>query len=426
MTSWSTTANGLNAYYLSTSQSSSSGSCSIPASTSATFGIRVWKRSSTGNEVEITQGAPVAEVTRYSWEGIQSSTWLCPEIKLARNDSIVIRVYISPDGGDWKECRTFTTEQLENAEILNSTTWTVYYYTYRRQGSARFYYGTSTYNSRIENFNYTTRLFLQPGEIKFNITAIYIPSGEINFTGNSTHLDIYFEAYYSDGSLRDIGAVCFLNCDLGYEACSLAQAKNCSVLTPPGRSFACSILNPDYYFAQLNNVSCTFYDPENPDFTLGFDYLNSSFVPVNFSIWASNYSSLVGEEFNLPIYIKNSGLFRDSYKVEITSTSGIYIRTENFTTEELHGDVFDPHAWQQTGPEVKSYPIRIIVLDASSDLRVCVKAESQQMLSQGGMSKQVCMGIKSQLKSMPELNLLNIFLLALIASTFIFKIKRKI
>jgi hypothetical protein len=431
MTSWYGTVNGLSANYLSTSQSSSSQYCSVAATTNATFGIRVWKRSSTGSEVEITQGTPVATVTRSSGEGLQNSTWLCPETKLSRNDSIVVRVYISPDGGDWVECRNFTTEQLENVEILNSSQWSVYYYTYRRSwfwGSyARVYYGSPTYNSRIINFSYTTRVFLQPAEASFNITAIYIPKGEINITGNSTYLNIYFEAYYSDGSQRDIGAVCFLNCDLGYEACSSAGAQNCSVLIPPGRG-GCSILNPQYNFPlnTSNNVSCTFYDPMNRELTIGVGYLNSTFIPVKFSSWFSNYSSLVGEEFNLPVNVENSGLFSDTYRVQAWTNSPekVYINpaTQDFSIQ-LHGDAFDPHAWTQTGQETKQVYIRVVLLDASDEhSNLCVNVSSSV---EPTIYHSNCVTLRAKFKSVPELDLAQILLIMLLATIFIFKFKKK-
>jgi hypothetical protein len=176
-------------------------------------------------------------------------------------------------------------------------------------------------------------------------------------------------------------------------------------------------------------VSCRIYDPLYPDLTKG--YLNASFVPIEFSVWAlKNYSSLVGEEFNFPVNIKNSGLFSDSYNVTIwvpsSSNNQIIIRTENFTTSEIHGDAFDPHAWQQTGPETKDYQIKMVVLDANSNPQVCVNVSSQQMLTQGGMTKKVCMEIKSNSKSMPELGLIQVLFIMLTSTIFILKFKKKI
>lgn len=130
------------------------------------FGIRVWKRSSAGAETEITVGTPVASVYRNSaGQGIQSSTWNCPQTVLSSTDNVVIRLYygtmeegtvfwFSPAIGTWH------TEQL-NATVLNTATWTVYYYTWLqivggtpKTWTWRFYFDTATYNSHISNVTY--------------------------------------------------------------------------------------------------------------------------------------------------------------------------------------------------------------------------------------------------------------------------------
>jgi hypothetical protein len=268
---------------------------------------------------------------------------------------------------------------------------------------------------------------LQPGEVHFNIPPIIVNRSEINLTANATHLSIYYEAYYLDMSQNEIGVICFLNCDKGYEVCS-GQAQNCSVLSKPGKG-VCSILNPKFTsLTSSNNVSCTFYHPVYLEYTRGVAYLNATFVPIEFSIWASNYSSIVGEEFNLLLYIKNSGLFPDSYSVTMfTDPTKIFIGTKNFTTPELHGDSFDPEIWQQTGPETESYSIKLIVLNANPDPtpKICINVDSLQMLNYGGLTKQVCVEIKSQFKSVPELDLAQILLIMLLATIFIFKFKKK-
>jgi hypothetical protein len=125
------------------------------------WGIRVWKRSGDGTEAEITNGEPVAQVSRGSpgGEGIQSNTWACPKTTLASGESIVVRVYHRyADESTWTLLETWQTEDLPPGD-LDAVTWTVYYYT-KWQYEARetwyyvsyFYYGTDTYNSRIQNF----------------------------------------------------------------------------------------------------------------------------------------------------------------------------------------------------------------------------------------------------------------------------------
>lgn len=161
------TVNGLNAIRLITTPDVSylrEGDTSIvDQAITISWGIRVWKRSSSGVETEITSGTPVALVSRNSnGQGMQSATWSCPEVDLNPTDSIVVRVYMDFEG--WRLLQIFTTEQL-NAEQLRPSTWTVYYYTYynlRLLGGEEgdlyltvfFYHGNSAYPSRIEGFTW--------------------------------------------------------------------------------------------------------------------------------------------------------------------------------------------------------------------------------------------------------------------------------
>jgi hypothetical protein len=421
MTSNLISVNGLTARNLSTSQSSSLTQCEVTASNNATWGIMVWKRNSAGYETSITP-EPVAKVSRNTTgSGYQSTSWLAPNISLSINDSIVVRVYVSPDGNPWQSCANFTTERL-GAYSLTSSSWNVYYYTNfsKTINRATFRYGSPSYNSRIENFSYS--LALSPGEANFTTPLIIIPDGQIHLSGNLSYLVTYWEAYYSDGSERDVGAVCFLNCDERFQDCSSAQ--NCSLLHPPGRIAGCSILYPNYRSLNSTNfVSCRIYDPLFPELTKG--YLNKTFIPVNFDSWLSDYSSVVGEEFNFPVNIKNSGLFSDTYRIQAWSNkpAKVYINpaTQDFFIQ-LHGDAFDPHAWNETGPEVKQAYIKLALLDASDPQTYLYV----NVTSSFGFSKLNYVILKSNFRSVPEINSIQIFLIILIATIFILKLKKKI
>jgi DNA-binding beta-propeller fold protein YncE len=165
--------NSLSAYKLDTTQSSSNLSTSITVTGSGSgtsyWGIRVWKRNSSGTETEITSGTPVAQVSRTSsGSGLQSATWTPTETTLATTDSIVVRVYIQINSGGWQQGGTapiFTTEQLGDT-LLDGTEWTVYYYTQdarstsgppnSRYVTATYHWGNSTYNSRIVDFSHSS------------------------------------------------------------------------------------------------------------------------------------------------------------------------------------------------------------------------------------------------------------------------------
>jgi hypothetical protein len=159
--------NQLLAYNLSATQSTIATSTVFQVSTrnlTVYWGIRVWKRDSAGNETEITSGTPVAQVSRNAnGEGIQSATWVVPTTTLEVTDAIVVRVYMKIGTSDWSLGNNppiFITERLLAGQ-LNGATWTVYYYTKYETGRnpnftrGTFFWGNSTYNSRIENFSYS-------------------------------------------------------------------------------------------------------------------------------------------------------------------------------------------------------------------------------------------------------------------------------
>jgi len=168
------TVNGLTAYVLGLSQTGVAGykerKHPDPEGTVeyVAWGIRVWKRSADGVETEITDGSPVAIVTRSSGgAGIQSAQWSCPQTPLAPTDNIIVRVYSGVKHLDlpisWFLLDTWQTEQL-GAGQLDSTTWTIYYYTYLVivgiTWTTRFYYDTTTYNSRIEGFKWSIPIII--------------------------------------------------------------------------------------------------------------------------------------------------------------------------------------------------------------------------------------------------------------------------
>jgi len=178
------TVNGLLAYALNTTQSSTEKYVkkSLNLLKDAYWGIRVYKRDSEGTETQITSDV-VAVVTRSSaGSGIQSNTWNCPETALDSTDAIVVKVYHKWTAGSWVEIAKFTTPQL-GAETLDSSTWTVYYWTKQQYSGfpiprgvdSWFYWGTSTYNSRIVGFDWTEATAKEWHDISswaFNLTTM--------------------------------------------------------------------------------------------------------------------------------------------------------------------------------------------------------------------------------------------------------------
>lgn len=164
------TVNGLTAYILGLTQSNIAKFYQLSdyGRLAVYTGIRVWKRNVDGNETEITGGSPVAVAYRSaSGSGLVSATWICPLTSLELTDAVVVRVYMRLGvSGVWSLASEFITEQL-GATQLDNVTWTVYYWLelsiikdpelgYISSGIFR--WGTSTYNSRIENFAWSIPL----------------------------------------------------------------------------------------------------------------------------------------------------------------------------------------------------------------------------------------------------------------------------
>jgi hypothetical protein len=87
-----------------------------------------------------------------------SLTCAVPETAMLASDQIRIKVYTDDHSTPTTLRATFTTEAL-GASQIDAATWTFYCYVRRIYtggiASYYFYFGTSTYNSRIENFTWT-------------------------------------------------------------------------------------------------------------------------------------------------------------------------------------------------------------------------------------------------------------------------------
>ena len=172
------TVNGLNAYKLGTTNSASKSyieshkelvlyyGCpymSLPVYYNSDIYIRH------SNGAQTLLGSSIAQTARQSIiaeEGYQSNTWSCPKTSLSPTDAIrvtenvVVRSY-----SETTTTRNFITEQLDSV-MLEATTWTFNRYTWYNtfcispgdtfSGTrGRTYYGSSSYNTRIEGFSYT-------------------------------------------------------------------------------------------------------------------------------------------------------------------------------------------------------------------------------------------------------------------------------
>jgi len=126
------------------------------------FQFQVFKRDASGNETAITDYitfySALISVFKDDAGTLRSTTVNIPQTALASTDSIVVRVYTKIGTGSPSMRNVYTTEQL-GAQSLDAATWTFYFYLKGANTALAiydyWYWDTSTYPSRIENFAWT-------------------------------------------------------------------------------------------------------------------------------------------------------------------------------------------------------------------------------------------------------------------------------
>jgi len=160
------TVHGLTAYRLNETNTNIAETITqtLSGNVTVTYGIRVWKRDSSGTEHEITSGSPVATFTQTpNSDGYEhkSSTWQPTSVSVY-NESIVVRVYVKPENGAWQTLAVFSTNPLFTTlpKKLSTTTWNVTYtynvlYTESNNKTyARISFGQDDYYTKIENITF--------------------------------------------------------------------------------------------------------------------------------------------------------------------------------------------------------------------------------------------------------------------------------
>jgi len=153
------TINGISGFRLNEAPSTTSISDSVTTEGSYViyYGVRVWIVHSNGALDELTDGEPVAIVSRNEvGAGLQSATWDCPGYNNVI-DAIMIKVYLRFGiDGEWNLRATFITEN-ETLIKLPEATWTFQYYTvrdnwyesYKWWTKAQLYWGEN-YETKVE------------------------------------------------------------------------------------------------------------------------------------------------------------------------------------------------------------------------------------------------------------------------------------
>jgi FlaG/FlaF family flagellin (archaellin) len=149
-------------------------SASVGKNSNIYVGIRVWIRNGTTDAMfELTPGSARAVNGRTAaFNGYVTGSWTPAARAMNATDSIVVRVYIGTTATPGTLVATFTTPRLGVSQ-LDANPWTVYYYLVRGGPGtdSQFYWGSNTYNSRIEGFTHTT-LDMTPPTVQSTIPLI--------------------------------------------------------------------------------------------------------------------------------------------------------------------------------------------------------------------------------------------------------------
>ena len=148
------TVNGLTAYKLGLTQTTTYAYVEVyyPGLASAAYyDIEIAVRHADGTETELLPWTRFASRT-ISGGGFQTYNFSCPQTSLSATDAIVVRLRARNVGGS--AVATFITEQL-GASGLPAATWTFYVYTYCYSSAiesyADIFFGSSTFNTRVES-----------------------------------------------------------------------------------------------------------------------------------------------------------------------------------------------------------------------------------------------------------------------------------
>jgi hypothetical protein len=151
------TVNGLTAYKLGLEQTTSPLYIDVIYEGRATayFDIQIAVRHADGTETILRDWYNFA-ARAGTGSGYQGYNFACPQTSLSPTDAIVVRLRARNLGGS--NVATFITEQL-GASGLPASTWYIYVWTEATvsniASSATIRWGSSAYNTRVENFTWT-------------------------------------------------------------------------------------------------------------------------------------------------------------------------------------------------------------------------------------------------------------------------------
>jgi hypothetical protein len=283
---------------------------------------------------------------------------------------------------------------------------------------------TAFFTIFFTNF-FTTTTFaqtpLQPGQTHFSTVSIVFQ--DFQLSGNLDFLRIYWNTSYIGEELYQIGVKCYLNCQPVDEKCVEEHWEyNCTYLGPPGPG-VCSIQPVEFgYLYPLdadNFVVCIFYNPIQPSVEYKLQdgtYPEKVFKPIDFILFLSqNFTVTVGQQFSMPINVKNVGIFTDSYNINVTGIPenlvDIANETANVTIGPLTGKSFGNF------PETFSSIAKIFVKSTESSINIIVTANST---TDNAIYRRQFLQIRAGVSSLPDFGLLGIIQIILLAAAILF------
>jgi len=172
--------------------------------------------------------------------------------------------------------------------------------------------------------------------------TLLTPQHPLGLRGDTNFLQIKWDSRWPDESLKNQGVRCYLNCPNPGDNIEVncVSYDKCEYIGPPGKH-SCIIQNPDYLFKEINNITCKFFDPSNPQVYYA-PYPNRSFFIIDYQNLApSSLSLTLGEPYRFVINIKNLGLIPTSFFVNFTDIQNpinpvpLFIEGRQTTTEKV-------------------------------------------------------------------------------------------
>jgi hypothetical protein len=293
------------------------------------------------------------------------------------------------------------------------------------------YGNTGSTTLRYFTINTSGETVLKPANTTFTVKqSIQLVAG-IQLQGNTSYLNVYWNASYIVGS-GNIQVKCYMNCD-PTQTCS--RDRNCTY-DGAGGIGVCTIINPSYSYDQLNSVYCQFFNPLQPgipyvDQSTGKPYYRKDFKPVDFSIWLSPLTAVVGTPFDLQTNVKNNGLFDDSFNISVSAYPSNLISIDmsaaNTTVGPLKGDSY------LNVPETDFSLVKVKVQAVMDNSCICVNVYSTTRTGvlgnfnvdstncdQYNDVNKKCVQVKSKISTLPDFGLLGIIQIILLAAAIVY------